>query len=167
MSGLLVRDARAEDREKIDALTRLAYEEFATSMDAPAWRALEGAMNAVLRDSGAAECIVAQDGPQIVGSVFLFPAGTASYGDGETLPCPEFRLLAVAPSARGRGVARALVGECIRRSRAAGATELGLHTSRSLAAAVALYEKLGFIRAPERDFRPAGAELVQGYRLIL
>ena len=79
----------------------------------------------------------------------------------------EIRLLAVAPHARGRGVARRLVEECIRRARASGASEIGLHTSKSLASAIALYERMGFARVPERDFHPDGAELVQAYRLSL
>ncbi|HEY6829431.1 MAG TPA: GNAT family N-acetyltransferase, partial [Gemmatimonadaceae bacterium] len=76
-------------------------------------------------------------------------------------------LVAVAPEARGRGIARALVEECIRRARVQGAKEVGLHTSRSMRAAMAMYADLGFVRAPERDFQPPGAELVEGYRLRL
>jgi ribosomal protein S18 acetylase RimI-like enzyme len=167
VSALLVRDARPDDRDKVDALTRLAYEEFASSMEAPAWRALESAMKTVLRHPGDAHCIVAEDEGRIVGSVFLYPAGATPYEAGEVLSSPELRLLAVAPNARGRGIGRALVEECIRRSRSGGATELGLHTSKSLASAIALYESMGFARATERDFRPEGAELVQGYRLML
>ena len=167
MSALLIRDARPEDREKIQTLTRRAYEEFASVMEPAAWRALEKAMNAVLNDPGAAESIVAEDDGRIVGSVLLYPAGAASYEGGDAVPSPELRLLAVAPNARGRGVGRALVEECIRRARASGATELGLHTSKSLTAAIALYESFGFTRTPERDFQPDGAEVVQGYRLRL
>lgn len=167
MSALTVRDARPEDREKVEAITRLAYEEFARSMEPSAWRALESAMERVLRDPGAGQCIVADDDERVVGSVFLYPAGTVPYDGGEALPFPEFRLLAIAPNARRRGVGRALVDECIRRAKTSGATELGLHTSKSLQAAVAMYEAMGFRRAPERDFQPEGAELVQGYRLTL
>ena len=57
--------------------------------------------------------------------------------------------------------------ECVRRARSAGAHELGLHTSRSMRSAIRLYTRLGFTRAPERDFQPPGAELVEGYRLAL
>jgi ribosomal protein S18 acetylase RimI-like enzyme len=167
VSALNVRDALPEEREKVEALTHLAYDEFAKVMTPPAWKALESAMRRALRDSGDAECIVADDETRIVGSVFLYPANVAPYGDGEVASSPEFRLLSVSPSARRRGVARALIDECVRRARTSGATELGLHTSKSLGAAIALYEAMGFTRTPERDFHPDGAELVQGYRLIL
>jgi ribosomal protein S18 acetylase RimI-like enzyme len=64
-------------------------------------------------------------------------------------------------------VARALMDDCVRRARTAGATELGIHTSHSMGVAKRMYERMGFVRAPERDFRPPGAELVEGYRLPL
>ena len=61
----------------------------------------------------------------------------------------------------------ALVDECVRRARATGASVLGLHTSRSMRAAMRLYERMGFVRDPEHDFQPPGAELVEGYLLRL
>jgi ribosomal protein S18 acetylase RimI-like enzyme len=76
-------------------------------------------------------------------------------------------LLAVPPAWRGEGVGELLVAECVRRAREMGARELGLHTSRSMRAAMRLYERLGFVRAPERDFTPEGTEVVEGYRLPL
>jgi hypothetical protein len=30
-----------------------------------------------------------------------------------------------------------------------------------------MYEGMGFVRAPEGDFQPSGAELVMAYRLML
>ena len=50
---------------------------------------------------------------------------------------------------------------------AAGATALGLHSSQSMRAAVRLYERMGFVRDPDHDFQPPGAELVEGYLLRL
>jgi len=76
-------------------------------------------------------------------------------------------LLSVSPGHRGHGVGRALVAECIRRSKMAGAKALGLHTSVSFHDAIALYRKMSFERVPERDFRPVEAEVVEAYRLPL
>ncbi|NHC13354.1 GNAT family N-acetyltransferase [Motilibacter sp. E257] len=73
----------------------------------------------------------------------------------------EFRMLAVAPEARGRGAGRALVEECLRRAAAAGAGRLVLSTQPSSAVAHRLYERLGFSRLPERDWSPApGVDLL-------
>jgi GNAT superfamily N-acetyltransferase len=80
---------------------------------------------------------------------------------------PEVRLLAVVPAARGKGVGAALIDECARRARRAGATTLGLHTMDMMRAAVRMYERMGFVRAPDLDFTPAEGVLVKGYRLDL
>lgn len=167
MSACAIRDAGPDDRAAIADVTRSGYEEFCRSMTPSAWQAFERAMNAVLEDSGEAAPIVADDDGRIVGSVFLYPGGSNAYAPDEAIAAPEFRLLAVAPNARGRGIGRALVQECIRRAEDAGATEIGLHTSASFVTAIAMYERMGFVRAPDRDFRPDGAELVMGYRLPL
>ena len=137
-------------------------------MDPTSWAELDGAVRGALASNAASECIVAEDNGQLVGSVMLYPANADAYGDlARAVDCPEVRLVAVAPEARGRGVARALMEECIRRARAWGATSLGLHTSRSMSTAMALYARMGFERDPRTDFQPPGAELVEGYRLRL
>ncbi|MGZ8378930.1 MAG: GNAT family N-acetyltransferase, partial [Gemmatirosa sp.] len=82
-------------------------------------------------------------------------------------PWPELRLLAVSPDARGLGVGATLLEECIRRARRNGATVLGLHSSQSMRTAVGMYLRRGFVRDPEHDFQPEGAELVEAYRLAL
>ena len=167
-SSLVVRQAGPEDRATVARLTLLAYREYATSMEPDAWAALEAAVHASLADdAGVTRLVAVQDGA-IVGSAALYAPQFAAYGDlASPAAWPEVRLVAVAPEARGRGVARALVEECIRRARAAGATAVGLHTSRSMRAALRLYERMGFVRDPEHDFQPPGAELVEGYLLRL
>lgn len=169
MSGVSVRDARPGDRETIRALTLAAYSEFASVMEPAAWAGLDGAVRAALETEGeGVERIVAELDGEIVGSVMLYAPSTDAYGGAaKRASWPELRLLAVAPMARGAGVGQALVDECVRRARASGASELGLHTSESLRAAVRMYERMGFERAPEHDFRPEGAELVMAYRLPL
>jgi GNAT superfamily N-acetyltransferase len=163
-----IRDARTEERMAIGDLTFRAYSEYARIMEPAAWAGLESALTAALASDVAAERIVADDDGTLIGSAMLFPAHADAYrGEAAAPHAPEVRLVAVAPEARGRGVAKALMEECVRRARAAGATELGIHTSRSMRAAITLYERMGFVRVPERDFRPAGAELVEGYRLRL
>jgi GNAT superfamily N-acetyltransferase len=175
----VVREARRRERDAVRALTLAAYAEYATVMAPASWAALDGAVRAAL-DVGfdAAACLVAvprgapgaPGAPDAapLGSVFLFPPAADAYAGLAGAPrWPELRLLAVAPAARGLGVGAALVTACAERARAMGAGTLGLHTSASMRAAQRLYAALGFVRDPERDFRPAGAELVEGYRLPL
>lgn len=165
---LVIRDAREEDRDAVRALTLAAYAEYARVMEPGAWAGLDGAVRAALESYAATARIVAEHGGKVVGSVMLFPPQVQAYGElAGAARAPELRLLAVDPDARGLGVGRALVDECIRRARRMGAAELGLHTSRSMAVAMGLYRRMGFVRAPETDFQPEGAELVEGYRLPL
>jgi GNAT superfamily N-acetyltransferase len=165
-SATIVRDARGDERAAIRALTLRAYAEIADVMSPSAWAGLERVLHERLDAEGGFSRIVAERGGALVGSVQLYPPESDAYG-GEVAPArwPEVRLLAVAPEARGLGVARLLMDECIRRAHAMGATEIGLHTSESLRDAVRLYERMGFVRVPANDFRPEGGELVRAYRL--
>ena len=163
-----IRDALDEERAIIRELTLRAYGEYAEIMEPASWSGLSQALRDALASDAPAERIVADDDGQIVGSAMLYAPESDAYGALVSASgAPEIRLVAVAPEARGRGIARALVEECIRRARVQGAKEVGLHTSRSMRAAMAMYADLGFVRAPERDFQPPGAELVEGYRLRL
>lgn len=165
--ALRIRDARAGERDLIRDITLAAYAEYANLMEPGAWRLLEEAVHTGLAADDRAQRIVAEDEHgRIVGSVMLYPPAADSYTYAEAaLSWPELRLLAVPPQSRGRGIGEALVHECVRRAREMGARDLGLHTSRSMRAAIRMYERLGFQRAPEHDFHVPGAELVEAYRL--
>jgi ribosomal protein S18 acetylase RimI-like enzyme len=68
--------------------------------------------------------------------------------------------LAVAPEARRRGVARALLDQAVERARAAGCAVVALDTDLDNAGAQALYEGAGFARGVEIPF--AGDRYVPG-----
>lgn len=161
-----IRDARKDDRAAIQDLTWAAYEEYATLMAPSAWAALKAAVTAALATEIPVERIVAEQGSALVGSVMLFPPAVEAYrGEAARSQVPELRLLAVPSKVRGQGVGEALVEACIERARHLGAAAIGLHTSDSMRAAIRLYERMGFVRVPEQDFQPAGAELVKAYQL--
>ncbi len=61
------------------------------------------------------------------------------------------RMLAVDPSAQGRGVGTGLVAACVGRARAAGKARLLLHTTAPMTTAHRLYDRVGFRRDPDRD----------------
>lgn len=167
---LLIRDATEADHATIRALTLSAYAKYADTMPEAAWGALRGAVVSVMDslDQQEAEKIVAERDGEVVGSVLLYPPTEKdSYGQGGAAHHPELRLLAVAPQVQGLGVGRALVDECVRRARKVGAQKLGLHTSDYMEVATALYQKMGFTRAPAADFEAAGPHTVKGYQLAL
>ena len=163
---LKIRDARLDEREQTVALTVAAYEQYASLM--PHWELYRQQLLATLSSDIPAERIVAEQDGTLVGHVLLYPASANVYGaDTADAGWPELRLLAVAPEARGQGVATALLDECIRRARQAGAAWLGLHTEDIMEVAVRMYKARGFVRVPEYDFNPAEGVLVKGYRLDL
>lgn len=166
--AVVVRDARPADGDAVRALTATAYAEYAEVMEPAAWAGLASAVARALAAPAPAQQIVAERDGVLLGSVLLYPPAVEAYGGlAGSVPWPEVRLLAVSPTARGLGVGQRLVDECARRARRSGAAHLGLHTSRSMRSAMRLYERMGFVRAPEHDFQPPGAEPVEAYRLAL
>ena len=169
--GLTIRAARADDRAAVEAVTLAAYEQYAGVLPPALWSAYRQSIVETLTSVAPETQIVAEAAGELVGSVLLYPPGTemAEPGTGRSLVLtwPEVRLLAVAPTARGTGVGRRLMEECIRRARDAGAPTLTLHTTDMMRVAMGLYERMGFERAEELDFRPAPQLLVKGYRLEL
>ncbi|WP_326946870.1 GNAT family N-acetyltransferase [Amycolatopsis sp. NBC_01307] len=77
----------------------------------------------------------------------------------------EFRMLAVAPSARGRGVGEALTRAVLDRARTLGLRRVVLSSLDGMRSAHRLYERLGFTRLPERDWRPFPHISLVAYRI--
>lgn len=168
--GLMIREARAEDGAAAQAVTLAAYQQYAAIMPPWAWERYKEDLAETVCAPAPAEHMVAELEGALVGSVLLFPPTREAPGPaGVTFhrDAPEVRILAVAPEARGHGVGRALMDECIRRARAAGYPSITLHTNDMMAAAVHLYESTGWVRAPELDFHPAENIVIKGYRLDL
>jgi GNAT superfamily N-acetyltransferase len=166
--ALHIRDAHDDERDALRDVTLAAYQEYAAILPEPIWAGYRRQLLATLNAEAPAERIVAEQHGAIVGSVLLFPPAAKAYtGTAASVDYPEVRLLAVLPGARGRGVGAALIDECARRARRAGATTLGLHTMDMMRTAVRMYERMGFVRAPDLDFTPAEGVLVKGYRLDL
>jgi len=162
--NLHIRNARDSDRDAIRAVTLAAYEEYATVVPTPLWIEYQRHLLATLDEEGPIERIVAERDGTIVGNVLLYPPTTNAYaGLSTSVGWPEVRLLAVAPEARRRGVGTALMDECKQHAHRMGATVLGLHTMDMMQDAIRMYERMGFVRTPERDFSPVEGVLVKGY----
>ncbi len=113
-----------------------------------------------------AEVWVAAVGESVVGSVTFCPPGSeyrelARNGEG------EFRMLAVSPAVRGQGIGRALVVQCLERSREVGQTEMVICSMTSMTKAHSLYTSMGFSRDESLDWEPVPGVLLWGFRLRL
>ncbi|HET7173774.1 MAG TPA: GNAT family N-acetyltransferase [Nocardioidaceae bacterium] len=158
-----VRQAEPAEYAMVGELTVLAYRAdglaaddngYATSLRNAAGRAV------------AAELWVGELDGSVAGSVTFCPPGSpyrqlAGPDEG------EFRMLAVEPEARGRGVGRALVLKCFDRSRELGLGAIVLCSLPSMRAAHALYGSLGFARDPGLDWEPTPGVPLLGFRATL
>ncbi|MFI7503771.1 GNAT family N-acetyltransferase [Streptomyces sp. NPDC049687] len=108
----------------------------------------------VAKRAASAQVLVAVEGDRLLGGVTFVPGPGPMAdlaGPGET----EIRMLAVDGAARGRGAGEALVRACVERARAVdGCERVVLSTQKAMRAAHRVYERLGFVRAPERDWKP-------------
>lgn len=107
-----------------------------------------------------AEVWVAVEGSQLLGSVTFCPAGSP-FREVARADEGEFRMLAVSPAARGRGVGRALVELCLQRADELGYAATRISSMDRMTSAHSVYERLGFVRVPEDDWSPVrGVDLL-------
>jgi len=118
------------------------------------------------RDSGAELAVAVDESGTLLGTVTFALAGS-EWAEISRPGEAEFRMLAVAVPARGRGVGEALARWCVDRARAQGCTAVAICTMSGMHAAHRVYERLGFVRAQERDWSPAPQVLLIAYHLDL
>lgn len=102
-------------------------------------------------DPGRSGAWIAEQGAEVVGSVFLVPAS-------ETMG--KLRLLYVEPAARGQGLGRRLTASCIDGARARGYRQLALWTNDVLGAARRIYAEAGFRLIESAPHRSFGQDLI-------
>ena len=176
MAGALtIRDAKEEDLAAVSALLVDAYAQYMrppretlTAEERADWDGYRRNIADVWSRAPISSTIVAERDGKLLGSVNYYAPGQADSLDGAWPDgWASIRLLGVSPQARGLGIGRALMEECLRRARADGATTMGLHTTRLMDVARAMYLRLGFTRVPEYDFHPAPDFTVEAFQLDL
>jgi DNA-binding MarR family transcriptional regulator/GNAT superfamily N-acetyltransferase len=102
-------------------------------------------------DASREHCWIAEAGGEPVGSIFLVK------GSDEVA---KLRLLLVEKKARGLGVGRALVEQCIHAAHEKGYRKMTLWTQSILVAARGIYQQVGFRRVAEEKHHSFGVDLV-------
>jgi len=141
-----IRQAVPEEYDAVGELTVEAYShdgfvrgEYAMTLRAAADRAAK------------AELWVAADSSGLLGTVTYCPVGSVYREIGRDDE-GEFRMLGVAGRARGLGIGTALTERCISRTRELGQRRIVMSSAVYMTAAHRIYERLGFVRLPERDW---------------
>lgn len=105
-------------------------------------------------DAERERCWIAERKGKRLGAVFLVKKSADE---------AQLRLLIVDPAARGLGLGKRLVRECIRFARRCGYRKLVLWTQSELAAARGLYEKAGFRLVSKEPHKSFGKSLTGEY----
>jgi ribosomal protein S18 acetylase RimI-like enzyme len=152
MTSIIVRPADPADFASIGALSVAAYRADGQLTEGNPYESL---LVDVAARAQTGELLIAEQEPGsgVVGAVlFVLPGSPYAElsGPGEA----EFRMLAVDPSAQGRGVGEALARACIARAGELGCRAVVICSRDFAQAAHRLYARLGFARLPERDWSP-------------
>lgn len=138
----------------ISRQARLYAEEYGWNAEFE-WMAGEIAVNfAKTFDAAKERCWIAERDGAVIGSIFLVK-------DSDTVA--KLRLLYVDAAARGLGLGKRLVEECVAQARAFGYKKLILWTNDILAAARGIYIRQGFRLVKEERHHSFGKDLVGQY----
>lgn len=162
-SPVVVRPIRDDEHVRVGDLLFAAYTAVGGEPD---WYLAR--MRQTPKRAAAVPVLVAVDAEDtILGTVTYVPGPGTAYSDVEREGEAGIRAFAVASEARGRGIGRLLVDAVIERARTDGRRGIAIFTRPRMTAAHALYESMGFVRAPERDETFAPDEWLLAYRLPL
>ncbi len=159
-----LRRATAADHVAIGETTVAAYLDYTS--------ATEGGYVDHLRDAATrdveAELWLAEDEEtlELLGTVTLCPVGSPWREIGSDDEA-EFRMLAVGPNARQRGVGSALMDLVVRRAREDRKRAIVLSSLAEMTSAHRIYARLGFARAPDRDWSPEPGVVLLAFRMEL
>jgi GNAT superfamily N-acetyltransferase len=162
---VILRRARPDELAAVGELTLGAYvaDGFLDNDDAYA-----SELRAADHRAAEAELIVAVDptSHELLGTVTYCLNGS-HYAEIAQPGEAEFRMLAVAPAARGRGIGHDLAGWCVDRARGQSCTAVALSSLDRMHTAHRLYERMGFRRRPDRDWTPTPDITLIAYLLDL
>jgi len=166
MPAVEIREARRAELDAAGRVTQAAWREFERPED-PVWVGyFELLGDAAARAARALVLVAVEDG-RVVGTATVELEATIEEKGRLDSRQATFRMLAVEPAWRGRGIGRQLVEACIERACEAGKSVATLHTADEMVAATAIYRSLGFGRDSGADMTVAPGVTLRAYRLPL
>jgi GNAT superfamily N-acetyltransferase len=146
----LVRAAGPADHAAIREVLGAAYAQYTDDIAPEVWDVYRADLLDLDRHARLGQLVVAVVGGKIAGYAAFYPDATT-----QNLGWPGGwaggRGLAVHPDYRGQGVADALIAALEHRAHESGAPVFAFHTSGFMTAALTVYARLGYRRAPEFD----------------
>ncbi len=162
---IIVNELVREEIEIVRCVLVESYQQYEAHFTPQAWEDYSKRIASSIENPNVDKILVAKLDQDILGSLQLFQSAEKAYEKAELqIQAPIIRLLGVHPSARGRGVAQALLKTVINDAEAHGDSSVYLHTTDFMVNAIQIYEKLGFRRDESKDFS-RGNILSKCYRL--
>ena len=161
------RIAESHEHSAVAQVILASYAEYGPLIPADAWERYSQNILDVRSRMTESELLIAVEDGEIVGSATFYPHRLNRTQSEWPPEWTGVRLIAVLPELRGRGIGKAIVEECIKRSRDQNAKAFALHTTPYMELARSMYERMGFVRVPEYDFHPRPEMTVMAYRYDL
>jgi GNAT superfamily N-acetyltransferase len=167
----IIRNAKANEFEEIGKLMVLVYsqlEGFPKESEQPNYYKILANIGDLTTNPDTELLVAVSSDNKIVGGVVYF-GDMQYYGSGGIATKEQntsgFRLLAVDPMTRDKGIGKLLINDCIQKAKDKKQHQLIIHSTKAMQTAWKMYERLGFKRSEDLDFMQ-GELPVFGFRLL-
>jgi len=167
-----VRNATPKEFNKIGELMVDVYAKldgFPSKFEQPDYYKMLANIGA-LTEKSAVKLLIAVSSNGKIGGGLVYFGDMKYYGSGGTATLEKnaggFRLLAVDPAIRGKGIGKMLTQACIQIAKNEKQEQLIIHSTKAMKIAWKMYKKIGFKRSEDLDFIQ-GELPVFGFRLQL
>ncbi len=168
----IIRDAISSEFKKIGKLMVNVYsqlEGFPNKDEQPNYYKTLANIGSLTKNPKTRLLVAVSSNKKIEGAVVYF-GDMKYYGSGGTATHEKnasgFRLLAVDPGARGKGVGRLLINTCLQIAKDESQKQMIIHSTKAMQIAWEMYESMGFTRSHDLDFAQEDLQ-VFGFRLNL
>jgi len=145
-------EIRAARPDEFEAVGRLTVEAYRQLRGGGRYSSYEEQLLAVSARAADSLVLVAVDETgDVLGSVTYVPDAGRAMSEFRDPKGAGVRMLAVRPDRQGAGIGHALTQACIERARAEHRSRIVLHSTEIMTVARAMYERMGFVAAPELD----------------